>query len=485
MQWQNDVVDPTGVVPFLLESAGTRQPAEVSFWGLGSPQHYRWPAGTSFQSLAEPLLDAEHQGQELHVNFGNQVELVGFSQPPCDQADCPVYLYWRALAPLKADYKLNATLLGHNSDDVWSQPTDRRLAAYDYPTFRWPPEGVVLSQLPLNANLGTPPGEYRLRLGVYDDATGQALDVIDAAGAPQGRWAWIEPVVIDKVVVEGPGEAPASGNETRMAPGILLRDLRLSTAEVTPGDRLLVDAWWLVEQPTDKDYTLSVEWLDPAEDPALGPVCNTVPFSQWPAATPVHTQLYWTAPTDIAPGPRHIRFGLQDGECTDQANFLGETIDVPIDVLPSNRRFELSAPMQYPSATALGGVVELVGITVDNALERAAPVQPGSTVPVTVTWKAIQPMDTSYTGFVHLLDAGRQIVAQDDHGPLQNQYPTTQWAGGEVVEDRYVLRLPPDLPPGEYTLEIGLYDANRPGLPRLKTADGRDSVRSISLTVTP
>ena len=92
-------------------------------------------------------------------------------------------------------------------------------------------------------------------------------------------------------------------------------------------------------------------------------------------------------------------------------------------------------------------------------------------------------MDTSYTGFVHLLDAGGQIVAQDDHGPLQNQYPTTQWVGGEVVEDRYVLRLPPDLPPGEYTLEIGLYDANRPGLPRLKAADGRDSVRPGSLVV--
>ena len=128
--------------------------------------------------------------------------------------------------------------------------------------------------------------------------------------------------------------------------------------------------------------------------------------------------------------------------------------------------------MQYPSATALGGVVELIGITVTDASERSAPVQPGATVPVTVTWRAIQPMDTSYTGFVHLLDAGGQIVAQDDHGPLQNQYPTTRWVGGEVVEDRYVLRLPPDLPPGEYTLEIGLYDANRPGLPRLQAADG-------------
>ena len=66
--------------------------------------------------------------------------------------------------------------------------------------------------MPLNANLGTPPGEYRLRLGVYDDATGQALDVIDAAGAPQGRWAWIEPVVIDDVVVEGPGESTGLRN---------------------------------------------------------------------------------------------------------------------------------------------------------------------------------------------------------------------------------------------------------------------------------
>jgi hypothetical protein len=94
-------------------------------------------------------------------------------------------------------------------------------------------------------------------------------------------------------------------------------------------------------------------------------------------------------------------------------------------------------------------------------------------------------MDTSYTGFVHLLDANGQIVAQDDHVPLQNQYPTTRWVNGEVVEDRFVLRLPADLPPGEYALEIGLYDANRPGLPRLKTSDGRDSVRSVSLIVTP
>ena len=103
-------------------------------------------------------------------------------------------------------------------------------------------------------------------------------------------------------------------------------------------------------------------------------------------------------------------------------------------------------------------------------------VQPGATVPVTVTWRAIRPMDTSYTGFVHLLDANSVVVAQDDHVPLVGRYPTTQWLAGEIVEDRYELRLPATLPPGDYTFEIGLYDANRSGLPRLKTSEGRDSI---------
>ena len=94
-------------------------------------------------------------------------------------------------------------------------------------------------------------------------------------------------------------------------------------------------------------------------------------------------------------------------------------------------------------------------------------------------------MDTAYTGFVHLLDQTSTIVAQDDHVPLRSQYPTTRWVGGEVVEDRYELRLPSDLSPDEYTLEIGLYDANRPGLPRLKTSDDRDSVLIDSLIVAP
>ena len=79
----------------------------------------------------------------------------------------------------------------------------------------------------------------------------------------------------------------------------------------------------------------------------------------------------------------------------------------------------------------------------------------------------MQATERSYTGFVHLLDQEGRIVAQDDHLPLHGQRPTTAWVEGEVIEDGYELRLPADLPPGDYWLEIGLYDADRPGLPRL------------------
>ncbi|MCA9869871.1 MAG: hypothetical protein KC487_05770, partial [Anaerolineae bacterium] len=41
IRWQDNVVDPNGVVPFLLDAAGDLQPVDASFWGLGAPQHFR------------------------------------------------------------------------------------------------------------------------------------------------------------------------------------------------------------------------------------------------------------------------------------------------------------------------------------------------------------------------------------------------------------------------------------------------------------
>ncbi len=478
VQWQDGVVDPNGVVPFLLDTVGDAEPATASFWGLGTPQHYRFfeavrsapdKPGTAFP--VELPLSAAYQGQELNINFANQVELLGYSQPLCSQPLCPVFLFWRSLAPLTGDLKLTATLFDRTFAIEYSQPLDRRLAAYDYPTFRWQPGEVVLSRIAIPAYLGTPPGEYSLRLGVYDDSTGQPLDVLDAAGAPQGRWAWLAPVIANDLVIEGPGGPPAESTPLPLSPTITLQGVQSDRSEAEPGDTIAVDAWWQASAQPDQDYKLGYYWIDPAGQVAgggwLAPAGVSYPTSLWPPDAQVLSRLRFTAPGIDQPGSWTLRVGLLVASVEDAtAGFAGASVDLPITVLPSTRRFEPSGPFDFPSAASFGGLVQLLGIRTSSAASSA-----GATVPVTVGWQVVVPMETSYTGFVHLLDQDGQIVAQDDHVPQQGRRPTNAWLSGEVVEDNYELRLPADLAPGRYRLVVGLYDANTAGLPRLGAAE--------------
>ena len=60
--------------------------------------------------------------------------------------------------------------------------------------------------------------------------------------------------------------------------------------------------------------------------------------------------------------------------------------------------------------------------------------------------------------FAHLLGPEGQLVAVDDHEPGHGSYPTTDWHPGDVIVDEHQLQIPEDAQPGEYALEIGLYD---------------------------
>jgi hypothetical protein len=98
-------------------------------------------------------------------------------------------------------------------------------------------------------------------------------------------------------------------------------------------------------------------------------------------------------------------------------------------------------------------VVELVG------LELGTPtVAPGGTLPLTVAWRALAEMDTSYTVFVQALDEAEVKAAQMDGRPCNGGCPTSGWRPGDIVAERYVLHIRPDAPTGRYWLIAGLYD---------------------------
>ncbi|MCI0476726.1 MAG: Gmad2 immunoglobulin-like domain-containing protein, partial [Anaerolineales bacterium] len=90
---------------------------------------------------------------------------------------------------------------------------------------------------------------------------------------------------------------------------------------------------------------------------------------------------------------------------------------------------------------------------------------------VILYWRALAQMNTSYTVFVHLLDAQGKVIAAGDAVPGNGDFPTTGWIEDEYITDAHTLSLE-NVPPGTYQIEIGVYDPVTGA--RLKTTDSAD-----------
>lgn len=111
---------------------------------------------------------------------------------------------------------------------------------------------------------------------------------------------------------------------------------------------------------------------------------------------------------------------------------FGMPVWEPLDTLPSaaNVRFE--------------GGLRLRGYTLDVM---------GSTVNLRLFWQADGPLPADYALFVHVADpATDQPVAQFDGYPAVRTY---EWTDGAQWVSQVEIALPDDLPPGEYTVNVG------------------------------
>ena len=72
---------------------------------------------------------------------------------------------------------------------------------------------------------------------------------------------------------------------------------------------------------------------------------------------------------------------------------------------------------------------------------------------LSTTWTTTATLPEAYTMFVHILDAGGNLIGQADGQPLNGDYPTDWWSPGETIIDGRPLALPP----GADRVTIGLY----------------------------
>ena len=134
-------------------------------------------------------------------------------------------------------------------------------------------------------------------------------------------------------------------------------------------------------------------------------------------------------------------------------------------------------PPLQPADIQFAGGPHLTGFAYASPVLRA-----GDTLLVTLQWRATTHMAVDYTVFTHLWDASGQLVAQLDSQPASGTRPTSTWAPGEVVIDRRALLVPANLPPGDYSLQIGVYDlATSQRLSVTQPGGSQDGLDHVSL----
>lgn len=180
VNWQDEVVDPNGIVPVQLELSGREKGQSAEFFGLGLR---RFTGLRPYRFVDAPPVDFP-----LGATFGDTVTLVGYK--PVNNGD--LLLFWqRAPGAATSDADLHFALHSFTDDGApLAVAPDRRLAGYTYPFARWQPGEIVTAHVKAIDWLGTAepqPGQYGLTLRVYDANDPAATPLATGDGSQEVR----------------------------------------------------------------------------------------------------------------------------------------------------------------------------------------------------------------------------------------------------------------------------------------------------------
>ena len=407
------------------------------------------------------------------ANFGGKLALTGADLGAgTAQAGgaLSVTLRWQALSKMERDYTASLRLLDERGH-LWGQrdtPLKRTFTSgwkgdkevvVRAPTSRWASGEVTMDEYSLPVLPGTPPGEYQVKVVLYHLGSGERLDILGESGAPMGT-----EYTLGTVRVARPDEPPSPAELAIQH--ALMEDLEgevqlwgynLASEELRPGDALRLTLFWRALSQMERDWRLLLR-IRGAQGEVLAEgefaLANADhPTSQWVEGEVVRGQYDLTLDPAAPPGEARLTLNLVD-EATGQ-RLLGRDLALAeLKIAGRRREFAIPEAIQHPLRANLGGRVALLGYDLDRVS-----VEPGGVLHLTLYWQALARIETSYTVFTHLLDGEGRIWGQKDSVPLQGAYPTTGWLEREVVVDEYDIAVRPEAPPGEYVLEIGMYNA--------------------------
>ncbi|NJN97165.1 MAG: hypothetical protein HC875_25260, partial [Anaerolineales bacterium] len=431
--------------------------------------------------------------------FDQKLRLLGadFSPQAVDGQPYGITLTWQALAGLPPETTISLRL---SQGDVIAAQLDDALVSGWFPHPDLSAGQYLLSYVPIPIQLGTLPGKYRLQLVAYtsykhpwplaDGATLLDLGEVDLTLPPAGTQ---------------PDNAPLNPSPGYDFNGeIELSDYEYTVTRVGQGKGFGVKLLWRAQtQPAD-NYTLLAELVDAGgavlRSVQHQPVEGRTTTAGWQPGQFVRDQVDFVLPASAPVGLDTLRVRLSwlrpDGSRLQVRWWLlplGESLALNwLDVTEKEDRVFAPPQLPFPVEANFDNKVKLLGYKTslsggsDLQWSQSACAADAAACPIhfEVYWQGLSEMDQLYFVFLHLVDGQGRLVAQQDKGPgIRGKEPTTSWLSGEVIPDPIDLTLPPDLPPGPYTLRIGLYLP--PTGPRLPVATGGDYAEMGTLEVIP
>jgi len=137
----------------------------------------------------------------------------------------------------------------------------------------------------------------------------------------------------------------------------------------------------------------------------------------------------------------------------------------PMPGLEIKYRMEPLGPLVEVKGPAIDGPAEqAIGTTLNASLTLVgydlAPSEPlpGEELQLSLYWRLEQDLSKDYHTYVHLLNDQGQAIAQSDHRPGQEYYPSSLWKPGETLLDVHVLSIPGETQAGAVTILAGAYE---------------------------
>jgi mannosyltransferase len=437
--YASPLYDPTNVIGQWL---GTHAYLSLdTYFGNTRLQYYRFAPDAALTRAASQIMVA------------NALALTGYawSSGALGAGDTiAVDLSWRALADRPAQPRVNLRLVDANGF-IWGQ-SDQTVGNGFLAPGDWVPDRSVEDRHGLRIPTGTPPGDYLLLLNVYsaDHPGGFSVTGQGATITPGG-------VQLAAIHVSAPSRRfwpPDLGDDHPMSAsfgGLTLLGYAGSD-QAKAGASGYLTLVWQATGAAPEVASVRQELLDAsgrvAQQRDVPLATDGFPVARWQPADVVREQYRVPIDAGLAAGSYRLAIApVATSGAAGSAIFLG-----PLRVEPGPPAVVETPPRQLLQAQ-LDNRILLTGYDLSSILAR-----PGTTLDLTLHWSDLAPLPADYTVFVHVLNTSEKIVAQRDQPPAGGARPTSSWFPGDTILDPYHLTLPADLPPGDYLIEVGMYN---------------------------